>query len=279
MNSEQEIIHSAATNTILAPNEPTAFRKIVHDTNVPIILCCDHASNRVPESLSQLGLADEYLQEHIAWDIGAAKLTERLAEKLNCTALLNNYSRLVVDCNRYLSDPSAFAQKSDTLVVPGNVELHEMEKAARAEAIYYSYHRSIRKVLETFDVGVRTPVLISIHSFTKQLRGKPERDIDVGVLWDKDPRIPLPLLDFLREQGDLVVGDNEPYSGRDIADYTVDHHAETKGYAYVSLEVRNDLISDEQGVERWANLLAQAFEKILADKNIFTRFKAESKND
>jgi len=131
--SEQKVIPKVGINTLLAAYEPDVFQKIQFDPASPIILCCDHASNRIPVSLNNLGLSERSLQEHMAWDIGAAELTKRLAKQLNCTAILNNYSRLVVDCNRYLSDPSAFTQKSDQIVVPGNVELNELDKAMRAE--------------------------------------------------------------------------------------------------------------------------------------------------
>lgn len=267
--SEQETVSSIATNTLLAAYEPEPYKKVQYNTKSPVILCCDHASNRIPESLGNLGLTDDQLQEHIAWDIGAAELTLNLAQRLSCTALLNNYSRLVVDCNRYLSDPSAFVQKSDQVIVPGNVDLNELEKAARAEAIYYRYHRAIRQELEPRITQAQAPILISIHSFTKQLREQEERDIDIGVLWDKDPRIPIPLLKALRLEKGLVVGDNQPYSGKDMADYTVDHHAEAKGLAYVSLEIRNDLISHSSGLEEWTDRLASIFLDMFEDKSIF----------
>lgn len=268
---EQDEIQSVATNTLLAAYEPEVYQRIQFNAESQIVLCCDHASNRIPDSLENLGLTEDQLNEHIAWDIGAAQLTTRLAKKLDCTAILNNYSRLVVDCNRYLSDPSAFAQKTDQIVVPGNVELNELDKATRAEAIYYRYHREIRKELESRIHTNSAPVLISIHSFTPQLRGQAKRDFHVGVLWDKDGRIPLPLLKKLRMDNDLIVGDNQPYSGKDMADYTIDHHAEAKGLAHVSIEIRQDLISHESGLNTWVDRLSEAFYSIFADKSVFQR--------
>jgi len=269
MLSEQEIVHSISTNTLLSPAEPLAFKKVQYKQNSPIILCCDHASNRIPNSLNNLGLNSEFLKEHIAWDIGAAELTLELAKQLECTAILNNYSRLVVDCNRYLSDGSAFASSSDTLSIPGNMNLTELEKAARAEAIYYAYHRAIRRELEARTLDGNAPVLISVHSFTKQLRGQAKRELDIGVLWDKDPRLPVPLLTQLNDIKDLKVGDNQPYSGKDMADYTVDHHAEAHGIAHVSLEIRNDHLQNQDGIEVWANRLAKIFNDIFTDTHVF----------
>lgn len=267
--SKSQVISQVTTNTVLAPHEPDAFQCLQHELNSPIVFCCDHASKRIPESLDNLGLDEEYLSSHIAWDIGAAELTKRIAKHFSATALLNNYSRLVVDCNRYLSDPTAFSQVSDCITIPGNQNLHELDKANRVEAIYYRYHRAIRTELESRTSTEQTPILISIHSFTPQLRGQEKRDLHAGVLWDKDGRIPLALLDALREGSNLTIGDNEPYSGRSIADYTIDHHAEAKGIAHTSLEIRQDLLSTESGLQEWTQRLCNAFEKVFQNKNIF----------
>ena len=257
MNKSQA--SSPVTDSLLQANEPPAF-ECIRFGGRPIIISCDHASNRIPLALDNLGLPVEELQRHIAWDIGAASVAKSLAESLQATLVSNNYSRLVVDCNRYLSDPSAFTTVSDTTEVLGNKNLSEFDKAQRAESIYYAYHRAIHKELDRHIVDDQCPVLISIHSFTPELKSNPiQRPWEIGVLWDKDPRIPEALLDALRKERTLVVGDNQPYSGRDLADYTVDHHAEKHGFAHTSIEIRQDLLQSEEGIAEWSERLGDIF--------------------
>lgn len=264
---------SPVTESLLKVNEPPAF-ECIRFGDKPIIISCDHASNRIPSALDNLGLHEEELQRHIAWDIGAAGVAKSLAASLGATLVSNNYSRLVVDCNRYLSDPSAFTILSDTTEVIGNQNLTEFDKAQRAESIYYAYHRTIHKELDRHIIDNQCPVLISIHSFTPELKSNPiERPWEIGVLWDKDPRIPLALLDALRKESNLVVGDNQPYSGRDLADYTVDHHAEKHGFAHTSIEIRQDLLQDEKGIAEWSKRLGNIFIAMLAKPEFFQSLK------
>lgn len=260
---------SPVTESLLAADEPAAF-ECIRFGDKPIIIACDHASNRIPKALNNLGLAEEELLRHIAWDIGAAQVAKLVAESLQATLLTNNYSRLVVDCNRYLSDPSAFSSLSDTTEIVGNQNLSEFDKAQRAESIYYAYHRAIHKELDRHCSDEQCPVLISIHSFTPELRSDSvNRPWQIGVLWDKDPRIPEALLSVLRKEAGLVVGDNQPYSGRDIADYTVDHHAEKQGFAHTSIEIRQDLLQSEEGIQEWSERLSTTFKTILEQSNFY----------
>jgi len=208
---------SPVTDNLLDATEPAAF-ECIRFGDKPIVISCDHASNRIPKSLNNLGLIAEDLHRHIAWDIGAADVAKQIAANVSGTLVSNNYSRLVVDCNRYLSDPSAFCTESDTTEVIGNQKLSEFDKAQRAESIYYRYHRAIRQELDRHTSDKQCPVLISIHSFTPKLKSDSKlRPWQIGVLWDKDPRIPTALLDALKQDENLVVGDNQPYSGRDLA--------------------------------------------------------------
>lgn len=225
----------------------------------PLLLVCDHASARVPRRLDNLGLAPPELAQHIAVDIGAADLTRALAVRLQVPAVLSAYSRLVVDCNRHLDDPSAFAEASDGVLVPGNRNLSAVQRKARADALYWPYHAAIGRALGR--LGPQ-PGIVAIHSFTPQIGGF-ERPWHVGVLWDVDDRLAAPLLAALRSEPALCVGDNEPYSGRHPSGYTIGAHAGDRGLLHVSIEVRQDLLGTSGGIQGWAALLASVLRPIL----------------
>ncbi len=222
-------------------------------------------------ALGTLGLPSQALADHIALDIGASALTRALSQRLALPAILARYSRLVVDCNRRLEDPSAFPAVSDGQVIPGNENLDQAERQRRAESLYWPYHHAVRDGLASLEGLGAAPALIAIHSFTPVFAGQ-KRPWQVGVLWDKDPRIPQPLMRGLADQGDLTVGDNEPYSGRHPADFTIDHHAEAEGLPHVSIEVRQDLITTSSGVAEWSERLASVLLPILAKPELFTHW-------
>ena len=259
--------------SILADDEAPARELIEGSGPRPIIFVCDHASNRVPRSLHGLGLADHHLEDHIGWDIGAGAVARRLARWFGANAVLAGYSRLVVDLNRALHDAGAFAEISDGVLVPGNIGLSIEARGARAREIYHPYHRTVRQLIDADTTAEQTPVLIAIHSFTPRSNGI-ERHCHIGVLWDKDPRLPLPLMRALRSGRDIVVADNEPYSGRHPADFTIDHHAEPLGIAHTGIEIRQDLVRDEIGQERWASRLAESLRSLLEGDALYTRLTA-----
>ncbi len=270
---QPEPASSRRSASILADDEPPAHELIEGSGRRPIIFVCDHAANRVPRSLDGLGLADHHLADHIAWDIGAAGVARRLARWFDADAVLAGYSRLVVDLNRSLHDAGAFAEISDGVLVPGNVGLSMEARGARARDVYHPYHRTIRQRIDAGTNAEQTPVFIAIHSFTPRTNGV-ERPCHVGVLWDRDPRLPLPLMRALREDPDIVVADNEPYSGRHPADFTIDHHAEPLGLAHAGIEIRQDLVRDDVGQEQWAARLAHALRPVLEQEAVYTRLKA-----
>ncbi len=250
----------STSDPLLSPLEPPAFEEcwpenIAH----PALLACDHASSRVPLLLGNLGLSLADLEGHIAVDIGAAALTRKLAALMQVPAVLSGYSRLVVDCNRHLTDPSAFPESSDGVVIPGNQRLSDDQRNVRTAALYRPYHAAVASGLARLAAW---PALVAIHSFTPALNGA-ARPWHVGVLWDTDSRIAGPLLEALRSDSALSVGDNEPYSGRHPAGYTIDAHAESRGLPHVSIEVRQDLLLTLQGVTHWATLLSNALRPIL----------------
>ena len=254
---------------LLKPEDPPPYELVNQDGEAKALLVCDHASNRIPDVLGNLGLPPEKLTQHIAYDIGCHGLTSQLAERLNAPALLAGYSRLVVDLNRSLTDPGLMPEVSDNTTVPGNCDLTEADRRERIHSLFTPYRKAIDGVLHGFHERGIAPALIAIHSFTPLMNGH-ERPWQIGVLWDKDPRIPVPLMEKLRARPEgLTVGDNEPYSGKHPADYTIDHHAESRGIPHVSIEVRQDLIDTEEGVRQWATILHESLRDILADPELY----------
>ncbi len=259
------------TEALLAGDEPPPFAVIEHPEPRPIVLVCDHASNRVPIVLDNLGLTQAHLERHIAWDIGAGAVTRLLSERLSANAVLGGYSRLVIDLNRDLEDPTAFPAISDGVLVSGNLGLSVEARAWRARALFKPYHEAVSRVSGARCERDSCPVFVAIHSFTPTLHGV-ARPWHFGILWDKDPRLAVPLLAALRTHRDLVVGDNEPYSGRHPADFTIDHHAEPRGFAHVGIEIRQDLIADSDGQQRIAMLLGDALAAVLGSEALYTPF-------
>lgn len=260
---------------LLGPGDGPAFSLLNEHSNAPLVLVCDHASNAIPKSLNQLGLGDESLVQHVALDIGAAAVTRKVAEILGLCAVFCGYSRLVIDCNRYLADPSSFNEISDTTVVPGNLGLSEQDKAARIAEIRDPYHAAIERVLQARSDGVKSAGMISIHSFTPRMDGF-ARPWHVGVLWDRDERFALPLLEHFANDPAMCVGDNLPYSGRHPADYTIDHHGERQGRPCASLEIRQDLLLEESQQDFWARHIADGLKDLLVQPDLFVKRGVES---
>ena len=240
-----------------------------------VLLVADHASPFFPAAMNQLGLEDWVLDRHVAWDIGSDQLTEYLADLLDAPAILAGFSRLIIDPNRKLDDPTAFVKVSDGISIPGNAELSARQKALRVQSFFEPYHGAIARRLEEFQAGGIVPALISVHTCTPVF-AQFVRPWHIGVMWDKDPRIAVPLMENLREVEDVCFGDNEPYSGRHTHDFTIDHHAESAGLAHVGIEVRQDLVRDSDGARKWAGILATALQDILADDALYCRLGESS---
>jgi predicted N-formylglutamate amidohydrolase len=255
-------------SALLAPGDPPPFDLYRPEAASRVLIVCDHASRAFPAALGRLGLSEAASLRHIAWDIGAAALARALSDRLGAPAVLAGYSRLVIDCNRRLEDPSCFVTLADGDPVPGNVGLTPEEIRARAEAFHEPYHKAIGTRLHDISRRGQVPALVAVHSFTPSMRGRP-RPWHVGILWDKDGRVALPLIERLRAEPGLLVGDNEPYSGRHPADYTVDRHAESAGLPHVCLEVRQDELTDAAGVARWSDILGRTLGALLADESLY----------
>ncbi len=259
---------------LLGPADAPAWRAVNPGGRAPVLLVCDHASNRIPTALGTLGLPPAELERHIAWDIGAAAVTERLAGLLDAPALLSGYSRLVLDCNRHPGGAGSIPAESDGVAVPGNRDLSEAAVAARVAALFQPYQQAIADRLAAFARAGTAPALVSIHSFTPAMNGVP-RPWHVGILWDEDPRIARPLLDALGADARLVVGDNEPYSARQPHGYTTAVHGTRTGLPHVLIEIRQDLIAEEAGQAEWAARLALALKPILADPKLYAVRQSE----
>jgi predicted N-formylglutamate amidohydrolase len=234
--------------------DPVPFSVLRPRLVSPVLLVCDHASNRVPERLSGLGLNGSQIARHIGWDIGAAAVTRHLSGLLHASAVLSGVSRLVIDCNRSLDDPTSIPERSDGVVVPGNARLSAHERARRAAKWYWPYHNAIAAQLDRLERTFPIVTVVSIHSFTPVMDGIP-RPWPIGVLWNRDPRLAPAIIAALGRQGHAV-GDNEPYSGRD-GGFTVDVHAAAHGRPHVTFEIRQDLIADPIGARRWSRRLAE----------------------
>jgi predicted N-formylglutamate amidohydrolase len=243
--------------------EPEPFERIDGGEDADVLLICDHASPLIPSHYAELGLASADRYAHVAWDIGAAEVTRGLARRLGCPAVLAGISRLVIDCNRQLGDPSSIPVNSCGVPVPGNGAVDDAEADARAERWFWPYHHEIGTVLSHLFRRGRVPAMVSVHSFTPCM-GAAARPWHVGVLSNRDLRMTEPVLRGLRAQPGLVVGDNEPYSARDL-NYTLDTHAGAAGLPHVSFEIRQDLVADAAGCERWADLLAEVLRPVLTD--------------
>ena len=217
----------------------------------------------MPRRLAGLGLDPAALRLHVAYDIGAAALTRRLAALLEAPAVLSHFSRLVIDPNRVLDHETSIPEVSDGIAVPGNRALSGGERRRRVAIFFAPYHRALAAALQRRLERGRLPALVSVHSFTPVMEGL-SRPWEIGVLWNRDGRLALPLIEALRARG-LVVGDNQPYSGATPFGYTMQHHADPLGLPQVLLEVRQDLIDTQPGVETWARRLAEVLPPLLDD--------------
>jgi predicted N-formylglutamate amidohydrolase len=247
---------SESADRLLAPDDPPPVRVLRLEGRSDFVLTADHAGRAIPKRLGMLGLPEDELARHIAWDIGIAGVTEHLSEGLGAAAVLQNYSRLVIDCNRQPGLDSSIPTVSELTAIPGNEGLSSDEREARRREIFQPYHDRIEALLDARRASGRRTLLIAMHSFTPVFKSV-ARDVEVGILYNRDMRLPHIMLDLLRREGDLNVGDNQPYAVGDLSDYTVPVHGERRGLPHVEIEIRQDLIADAAGQAAWAARLAR----------------------
>jgi predicted N-formylglutamate amidohydrolase len=248
----------------IVPNE--SYIRIAGDVKSGVILIADHARNALPARYGTLGLPQSQFSRHIAYDIGVEDVTRGLAHDLGCPALMTRFSRLLIDPNRGIDDPTLIMRISDGAVIPGNAGLDEAERAQRIARFHAPYHAAIRHEIDAALAGGVVPALFSIHSFTPAWRNVARR-WHVGVLWDEDRRFSDPLIAGLSAMSDLVVGDNEPYSGALEGD-TLNVHGTRRGLAHALIEIRQDLITHQTGVDEWVKRLARVLEPILNEPEL-----------
>jgi predicted N-formylglutamate amidohydrolase len=246
---------------LLGPDEVPPVLELNAASRSPFLFTCDHYGRLIPHRLGDLGLPESELERHIAWDIGIAGVATRLADDLGVHLIAQRYSRLVIDCNRPLESPGSIPLISEAIEISSNSGLNEDEISARRREIFTPYHSRIDEVLDARTAQDIPTVLVSLHSFTPVYAGV-KRPWHIGTLYQRDTKLPPLLLELLRAQGDLVVGDNEPYAVSDQTDYTIPVHAERRGLTNSGLEIRQDLIADQSGQIEWAERLARVLREI-----------------
>jgi len=237
---------------ILSDDEPHPAEIINPNGASAHVLVCEHASNRIPKNLGNLGLSVEDLRRHIAWDIGAEATARLLSRILDAPLIIQRYSRLVYDCNRPPEAEGAMPEVSEVFPIPGNKNLTSLQRLARTREIARPFHAAIESFLDARAAENRQTILTSIHSFTAVYKGKP-RDLDVGFLFDRDAWLANFLIKvFPTEKARL----NEPYGPKDGVMYLHNLHAVPRGLKHVMIEIRNDLIGDAVGQNAWSNYLS-----------------------
>jgi predicted N-formylglutamate amidohydrolase len=245
---------------LLCDDDPPVYALERPGGSSPVLLVCDHAGRAIPRMLGDLGVSQQELATHVAWDLGIAGLGRRLSARLDAFLIQHCYSRLVIDVNRPPGSAESIVTLSERTRVPGNAGLSPAQVQQRREELFEPYHRRIREELERRVRDPRASVLVALHSFTPRYMDVARR-WHAGVLYGRDPRLGRALLEELRSDASLVVGDNEPYAVSDETDFTIVAHGERRGIPHVELEIRQDLLADDEGQERWSERLAAALER------------------
>jgi predicted N-formylglutamate amidohydrolase len=246
---------------LLQADDPPPVTVVRPDSPSPFLLVCDHAGNLIPRKLGTLGVSEADRRRHIAWDVGAAEMANRVSELLDAPLVLQTYSRLVIDCNRDPKVESAMPRLSEITEIPGNRDLHPREAAARIKEIFQPYHDRITAMLDARAAAGRRTILVALHSFTPYFEGRGARPWHIGILYNRDDRLPRIMLELLGAEPELTVGDNEPYKISDETDYTIPVHGERRGILHVEIEVRHDEIESEKGQRTWAARLVHILEQ------------------
>jgi len=251
---------STLPSTLLSATEPAAVETVNEQGRSDLVLVCDHASNRVPACLNNLGLSDAQLADHIGWDPGAAAVARMLAQQLDAPLLLSGYSRLVIDCNRPLASSELIPEQSAGVIIPGNQNLSAQARDERIHNLFIPYHQTIENLLDNrlHKHPQRPLIFLSIHSFTPFLFNQ-QRPWHIGVAHKSDDRFAKNLYNALTQQDDIIVGFNQPYPIEDAFDYSIPTHGEARGIPSAMIEIRQDGLTTQTGIECWAERIARAY--------------------
>lgn len=249
-----------SSQTLLAPDEPPPFIEVGRQGRSNFVIVVDHAGSRIPRRLQNLGLPVSELQRHIAWDIGALGVARQTAAALDAVLVAQNYSRLVIDCNRDPAVASSIPRVSESSEIPGNTALSEADVAARRVEIFDPYHNHLRALLDERAAAGRSTILVAQHTMTNIYHGV-RREMHAAVLYNRDRRFAGLVLERLRREKELLIADNEPYFVSDATDYTIPRHGEARGLPHVEIEIRQDLVSDEAGQTEWAHRITRVLEE------------------
>ncbi len=248
------------SDRLLAADEPAAVFELRRGGGSPFVIVVDHASRRIPKRLGSLGLSPSDLERHIAWDIGALGVAQGVSLALDAPLVAQNYSRLVIDCNRRPGVATSIPVVSESTGIPGNTALSAAEVEARRGEIFEPYHAHLRALLDERAAGGAPAVLVAQHSMTDVFKGA-RREMHAAILYNRERRFARCMLEALRQERGLVVAENRPYALSDATDYTVPYHAESRGLACVEIEIRQDLIRTEAGQAEWAGRIGSALEQ------------------
>jgi len=241
---------------LLASDEPGPVFESGRAAGSNFVITVDHGGARIPRSLGDLGVPADELRRHIAWDIGALAVARNTAAILDATLVAQNYSRLVIDCNRDPRVPSSIPTVSEHTPIPGNLGLTEAQAATRRQEIFDPYHGFITALLDERKAAGRPTILVAQHSMTDVYKGV-ARSMHAAVLYNRDRRFAGRVLEALRGEPGLMVADNEPYFVSDSTDYTIPRHGESRGLLHVEIEIRQDLVSDADGQRAWGERIAR----------------------
>ncbi|MBH66716.1 MAG: N-formylglutamate amidohydrolase [Rhodospirillaceae bacterium] len=257
--------------TLLGLNDPPAVSEFNTEGNANLLLTSDHNGCTIPDKLNDLGVPKHELRRHVAYDIGIDGVAQSLAERFDAPLVVSNYSRLVVDCNRRPGTAASIPVVSDRTKVTGNENLKRSDKKSREFEIFYPYHNAIEKRIRQMrqkSKVSRGPILIALHSFTPVMNGV-FRPWQIGVLWKDNDELARPLIEALRSDSSLCIGDNQPYSGSEPAGYTFEEHVLNHDLISVAIEFRQDLVEFQSGAEYWADVFATCLETVLSQYNFY----------
>ncbi|MBL4615513.1 MAG: N-formylglutamate amidohydrolase [Magnetovibrio sp.] len=232
-----------------------------------IVFVCEHASNFIPNEFTKLGLSEDALKSHIAWDPGAFAVAKILSAMFDAPLVAPVVSRLVYDCNRPAQVQSCVPVKSENYDIPGNIGLSDADRQKRAELFYQPYRKALVNTIEAAQAAERSPAIVTIHSFTPVYQGQ-QRDLDLGILHDTDTRLADQFLTLIEDEGQLTARRNDPYGPQDGVTYTLAEHAVPRGLLNTMIEIRNDLIADENTQHDMANRLAGYLRAALVALNV-----------